>query len=308
MDSSTATPVLYAGIDLEKEDQTMTKCFLRKNDRFQLRNILALFRQKIPISQSQPLLQPHLGLPAQAVEARAVHPLARSAVGLGGVKGQLAGKAHHLGNGLRHLGDRHVVAATDVDVAQHGLGVLRIHRLGQVHHMHAGGGHVVYIQKLSLGRAAAPNGDAACTRQLGLVQAANQGGNDVGIFWVVVVAWAIQVGGHDAAVVNTVAGAVLAVVAFAKLDASDLGNGIGLVGGFQSAGEQSVFAHGLRRQLGVNATRAQEQKLFHAHRKRGLHHVGLNHQVVVNKVSRVGVVGMNAAYAGCGQIHLGGFF
>ena len=50
------------------------------------------------------------------------------------------------------------------------------------------------------------------------------------VFGVVVVARAIQVGGHDAAVVHAVAGAVLAVVAFTQLDAGNLGDGIGLIG------------------------------------------------------------------------------
>ncbi len=37
------------------------------------------------------------------------------------------------------------------------------------------------------------------------------------------------------------AGTVLAVVAFAELDAGDFGDGVGLVGGFERAGQQGVF-------------------------------------------------------------------
>lgn len=87
---------------------------------------------------------------------------------------------------------------------------------------------------------------------LGFVKATDESWDDVGIFWVVVVARAIEVCGHDAAVVHPVAGAVLAVVAFAELDAGDFGDGVGLVGGFQRPGKQGIFAHGLICQLGVD--------------------------------------------------------
>ncbi len=104
------------------------------------------------------------------------------------------------------------------------------------------------------------------------------------------------------------AGAVLPVVALAELDAGDLGNGIGLVGGFQRAGEQGIFGHGLRRELGVDAAAAQEQQFLHAGSKGRVNHIGLDHQVLVDELGRVGVVGVNAAHLGCGQVHLVGLF
>ena len=136
------------------------------------------------------------------------------------------------------------------------------------------------------------------------MKAADQCRDDVAVSRVVVVARAIQVGGHDAAVVHTMAVAKLAVVAFAEFDASDLGDGIWLVGGFERAGEQSVFGHGLGRQLGVDTAAAQKQQLLHAVAKRRLNHVGLDHQVLVDEVGRVGVVGVDTAYLGGGQVDL----
>ena len=65
----------------------------------------------------------------------------------------------------------------------------------------------------------------------------------------VVVTGAVQVGWHDAMVI----GAILAVVAFANLDAGDLGDGIRLVRWLQWAGEQGGLAHGLGDRFGVNA-------------------------------------------------------
>lgn len=242
--------------------------------------------------------------PAQAVQAPAVHELAGGAVGFAGVERDLPGVAGDAGDAVGELGDGHVRPVAHVDVAEHGLGVLLVAGLGQVHHMHAGGGHVVHIQKLAHGRAAAPDGHLGRARHLGFVEPADQRGDDVAVFRVVVVARAIEVGGHDAAVVHAVAGAKLAVVALAELDAGDLGHGVGLVGGFERAGEQGLLAHGLRGELGVDAAGAEEQQLLHAVTKSGFDHVGLDHEVLVNEVGGVDVVGVDAAHLGRGQIHL----
>ena len=96
------------------------------------------------------------------------------------------------------------------------------------------------------------------------MELADHGGNDVGVFRVVVVARAVEVGGHDTTVVDAVAGAVLPVVAFAEFDAGNLGDGVGFVGGFQGAGEQGIFAHRLRGKFGIDATAAEEQQFLDA--------------------------------------------
>ena len=101
---------------------------------------------------------------------------------------------------------------------------------------------------------------------------------------------------------------VLAVVAFAQLDASYFCNGVGLVGGLQGAGEQGVFRHGLRSELGVNVAGAQEQELLYTVPESFFNDVGLDHQVLVDELGRVGVVGVDAADFGGSQVHLGGLF
>ena len=141
----------------------------------------------------------------------------------------------------------------------------------------------------------------------GLVKAADQCRDDVAVFRVVVVAGAVQVGGHHAAVVNAVVGSVLAVVAFTELDAGNLGNGVWLVGRLQRAGQQGAFGHGLVSQAWVDAARAEYQQFFYATAKGRFNHIGLHHQVLVDEVCRVCVVGVDAAHLGCGQIHLIGF-
>ena len=77
---------------------------------------------------------------------------------------------------------------------------------------------------------------------------------------VVVVSRAVKVARHHAAVV----GAVLSVVALAHLDAGDLGDGVGLVGGFQRAGEQVFFLDRLRAVAGVDAAGSEEKQLLDA--------------------------------------------
>ncbi len=126
----------------------------------------------------------------------------------------------------------------------------------------------------------------------------------MGILWVVVVTRPVKIGGHDAAVIDTVAFTVLAVVAFAELDPGDFGNGVGFVGAFQRAGEQGILAHGLRRQFGVDAAGAEKQQLFYAVAKGSIDDVGFNHQIVVNELGGVGVVGVYSAHLGSGQVDL----
>ncbi len=47
---------------------------------------------------------------------------------------------------------------------------------------------------------------------------------------------------------------------------------------------------------------------MHAAPKCRVNHVGLHHQVLVDELGRVGVVGVDAADFGGGQVHLGGLF
>ena len=262
--------------------------------------------QKVLIGHAQAVLQAHPGLPAQRLQPAAVHQLARRAVWLAAVKVNLALVAHHLADGTRQLGNGDVAAVADVDVALHRAGVLVVDRFGQVHDMHAGRRHVVNKQEFTAWRSRAPDGDLGCVAGLGFVKSADQRGNDVAVFRVVVVTRAVQVGGHDAAVVDAVAGTVLAVVALAQLDTGNLGNRIGLVGGLQQSGEQCVFGHRLRGLARVDAAGTEEQQLLHAVLERRINHVGLHHQILVDEVGRVGVVGMNATDLGGGQIDLSG--
>ena len=132
------------------------------------------------------------------------------------------------------------------------------------------------------------------------VELPEHGRDDVGVLQVVVVAGAIEVGRHGRAEV----GAILPVVGLAHLDAGDLGDGVGLVGRLQDTGEEVLLAHGLGRELRIDAGGAQEEEVLHPGLKRFVDDVGLDHQVLVDELGRIGVVGEDAAHLGRGQHHV----
>ena len=110
----------------------------------------------------------------------------------------------------------------------------------------------------------------------------------------VVIVGAVEVGGHDADIVS----AVLAVQELAVFQAADLGQGVGLVGLFQLAGQQAAFLHGLGRHAGVDAGRAQEFQLFAAVLPGGVDSIHLQRHVVVHEVGQGLLVGDDAAHLG----------
>ncbi|MCY1223637.1 hypothetical protein D9M69_537210 [compost metagenome] len=121
------------------------------------------------------------------------------------------------------------------------------------------------------------------------------------VFRMEIVVWAIEIGRHYTAVIT----AMLAIVAFAQLDPRDLGDRVRLVGRLQHTGEKRFFLHRLFGVLGVNTRRTEKQQPLYSTLMRGLDDIGLNHQILVDEVRRVGVVGKNPTYLGRSQIHLG---
>jgi hypothetical protein len=112
------------------------------------------------------------------------------------------------------------------------------------------------------------------------------------VFGIVIIPGAVEVGGHEADVVT----AVLMTVGVAEFDARDFGQSIGLVRRLQGTGQQSLFDDRLRGHFGVNTGRTQKQKLGHSVAVRGLDQVGLDHEVIVEKLGAVGVVGVDTPH------------
>ena len=80
----------------------------------------------------------------------------------------------------------------------------------------------------------------------------------------------------------------------------------GALVGSSFPGQQRILSNGLGCVLGVNARAAQEQELVHTSPSAPFDDVGLDGQVVVQKVRGLGAVGVDATHLGGGQIHLGG--
>ena len=124
--------------------------------------------------------------------------------------------------------------------------------------MHTGCSHIIYMQKLAHGFTTAPYPHFTGPRLFGFVEPPHHGGDYVAVFGVEVIVLAVEVGGHCAAIVP----AILAVVTFAEFDASNFGNGIGLIGWLECSGQQCIFLHRLLGHFRINTRRAKEQQLL----------------------------------------------
>ena len=184
-----------------------------------------LLREEVGVGQPDAL--PELGgvVPAQRVQLRHVHELAGRAVGLCRVEGQVAPVAHRLPHQPGQLPDGDVLAGADVHQLTARVGL---------HEKQAGLGQIVCEEELPARAARAPDGHRLRPALPGLVEAADEGRQHVRVLRVVVVAVAVEVGGHHADEVRP----VLVAVGLAELDAGDLGDGVGLVGRLQLPGEQ----------------------------------------------------------------------
>jgi len=80
-----------------------------------------------------------------------------------------------------------------------------------------------------------------------------------------------------------------------------LATGVGFVGRLEGTGEQCVLGHRLRREPWVDATAAEESSLRTPARHAWVDDVGLDHQVLVDELGRVGVVGVDAADPGAAR-------
>ena len=283
--------------------------------------------REIPlIDLSDPLWQSYLGLPAQGLDSADIHQFPRRAVRFGTVPEHLSLETDNSLYQLREFADGKVLPHPDVD---------EVFPVIAIHQMETGAGAVVHVEKFAPGRATAPEDDLrlldrarnegqgmgtgqadvgkdvvgnwsvpsfvlvdgfeiAGGGELGEVEFADQGRENVGIFQVEVVAGAIEIGGHGG---NEVA-AVLAAIGLAQFDACYLGDGVPLIGRLQGASEEIVFLEGLGGQFGVDAGATETQQFFHAALESAVDKVGLDHEVVVEKLGRVMVVGPDAADLG----------
>ena len=122
----------------------------------------------------------------------------------------------------------------------------------------------------------------------------------MGVLGVIIVVRAIEVGGHDGDIVGT----VLAIQELAILETGDLGEGVGLVGLLEFAGEQATLGHGLWSHAGVDAAGAQELEFLAAVLPCSVYDVHLQNHVVIHEIGKGGLVSDDAAYLGSSEEHV----
>src|SRR3569832_1999210 len=234
------------------------------------------------IGTPYPLLQADGGVPAQGVDGTAVDLFYRRSVGPRSVVNDLAREAHDAAYEFGELADADVAADADIDDA---LTVV------DLHHVQAGGGAIVHVAEFAPWRARAPYRHARGTRHCRVVELAQSRGQHVRGIEIEVVAGAVEIGGQH----RHVTAAVLAAVGLTELDPRDLRYRIPLVGGFERTAQQRVLAHRLRRHLRVDARAAQEQQLFHLLLVGAVDQIARDHEIVVDEVRGITVVGRDAA-------------
>ncbi len=249
--------------------------------------------QKILIGQTDSVFKFGFVGPTQLGGFAHVQELAGGAVRTGGVPEDFAFVPHNLGDEFGKGLYRQFLARAGIDGLVAGV---------VVHQEHAEVGKIIDIEELAQGAAVAPAGDALQAGLLGLMEAADEGGQHMAVLGVVVVVGAVEVGGHDGDVV----GAVLAVEELAVLEAADLGEGVGLVGLLQRTGEETALRHGLGSHAGVDAAAAQELEFLAAVLPGGMDDVHLEDHVVVHEVGQGALVGDDAAYLGSSEEHVFG--
>lgn len=99
---------------------------------------------------------------------------------------------------------------------------------------------------------------------------------------------------------------MLPAVELTHFYAGNLSDGVSLVGGLEWTSQKRFFFDGLRRHPWINAGASQEKELLNAVSKSRVNEVGLNPEVFVEEVCRIGVIGYDASDL-CGRdIHLFG--
>ena len=271
-------------------------------------------------------------MPAQIVYPAGIQQFLRRSVGLVGIIDCLSGKSHDVTYDFCDLTDSDIRAGADI---QKGGGLGRGLRDGPgLHQKDTGGGHIVDMEKLPAGGAGSPEHDPggagtggggqphglsdiggdgpedglvplnaveiALGGQPGQMIFPDQGRNHMAVLQMIGVAGSIEVGGHDRRVMRT----ILVVIGLAHLDPGYLGDGVGFIGRLQDPGEQILFPHGLGGEFWIDTGTAEKEEMLDAGAEGLMDHSGLHHQILIDEVGRIGVVGMNAAHLGRRQDHV----
>ena len=153
---------------------------------------------------------------------------------------------------------------------------------------------VVDEQELPQWGAGPPDDNFRSVLFFGLMNPPNEGGNNVGVFRVKVVARAVDIGRHGGDPVAT----ILNAVGLRLLDASNFRHGVGRIGRLELPSQQRVFGDWLWCKLRINTGGAEEDKPVDSRFRCSVHQVDLDLNVLGEKFGWVGVVGVDAADSG----------
>ena len=124
----------------------------------------------------------------------------------------------------------------------------------------------------------------------------------MGVGVLVVVAWPIQIRGHQADRIK----AVLAPQRLAQRDACDLGDGVTRFGWLKCSCEQRLFPDRLLGEFRVDAAATQKQQTPHARAARCFDNMDLDLEVLQQEVRRVAAIGRDATHLRGGKNHHSG--
>src|SRR5690606_10748212 len=158
----------------------------------------------------------------------------------------------------------------------------------------------IYVKELAPGATRAPYLYIRFTLNFRLVEFPYECRQNVRVLQVVIVVGAIQVCGHQTDVIAS----VLVVVRLAHLNPRNLGNGVRLVRRLQRAGKKRLFLYRLGRKFWIDTGRSEEGELLDAVQIRLMNNVRLDDEVVVDKLSLVRVIRIDAANLCRGKEHI----
>jgi hypothetical protein len=101
---------------------------------------------------------------------------------------------------------------------------------------------------------------------------------------------------------------MLPVIRLAHLDARYFCHSVGLVRDFQRAAKEVFLFHRLGTFPWVNTGRPEEEKTFRSDFPGRVNDIGLDNQIIVNELRRIGFVGPDSAYLGSGKENILGLF
>ena len=156
---------------------------------------------------------------------------------------------------------------------------------------------IIDMQELAQRLARPPHDNLTVLLFFGFVEPADERRQHVTGQPIEVVSRSIEVTRHN----RNVAAAILLSIGLTELDPGNFGDRVPFVRRLQRAGKQRVFPDRLRREFRIDARRPKEYKAIDPSEMSGVNDIGLNCQIVIDEIRRIGIIGINATDLGSGK-------